>query len=97
MTHLTDTEVNNRINTQLSIVRHMDETKKYKAQLDALDLENKQAWLSALSGGCYIIELHRAMIQEKLQLIFEEISFVNSSTISRKRVCSRSRHAVTIG
>ena len=86
MAHLSDTEVYKRVNTQLSIVRRMDGTEKYKAQLDALDEENKQARLSALSGGCYIIELHRAMVQENIQLIFEEISSLTAQQFNENRV-----------
>ena len=45
----------------------MDVTKKYKAQLDALDRENKQAVLRAIAGSDYKKELHRTQIQEKLR------------------------------
>ena len=42
--------------------------------------------LRALSGSCYIIELHRALIQEKLQLIFEEISSTTAQQYHENRV-----------
>ena len=94
MTHLSNTEVYNRVNTQLSIVRRMDETKKYKAQLDALDRENKQALLRDIAGSDYKKRTPLGTNTRKAQSHLRRDKFVNntgaSPTISRKRVCSRS-------